>query len=258
MLAAWMRMKYPHLISGSIAASAPILQFSNITPCEVFNRILTSVFNTADNSECVGNIKRSWNVLKSLASTNEGRASLNNKFNFCTNLTKTEDIDTFIEYLSDVYGNLAMVNYPYASEFLAPLPAYPVREFCWRLGKKFNDTELMTALQSALSVYTNHTGNLKCLDISNANDVTLGVDGWDFQVCKLFLNEFYLKYNKYAILFFKACTEMVMPMCSDGKNDMFLPNAWNLEKYSEDCFKKFGVRPRENAAITYYGGANLE
>ncbi|KAL7983099.1 hypothetical protein Chor_010441 [Crotalus horridus] len=32
----------------------------------------------------------------------------------------------------------------------------------------------------------------------------------------------------------KACTEMVMPMCSDGINDMFEPQKWDFHAYSED------------------------
>lgn len=50
----------------------------------------------------------------------------------------------FLDYLTDVYGNLAMVNYPYPSAFLAPLPAYPVMEFCSRFSDKItNETELI-------------------------------------------------------------------------------------------------------------------
>jgi lysosomal Pro-X carboxypeptidase len=64
MLAAWIRMKYPHLVHGAIASSAPILQFGDSTPCDVFNRILTSVFSMAYKPACSENIHRSWNVIK--------------------------------------------------------------------------------------------------------------------------------------------------------------------------------------------------
>lgn len=47
------------------------------------------------------------------------------------------------DYLSDVYGNLAMMNYPYSTDFIAKLPAYPVREFCNRLKVPLNDTQLI-------------------------------------------------------------------------------------------------------------------
>lgn len=61
MLAAWFRMKYPHLVTGAIASSAPILQFT--ADCNRFNTILTSVFS-AGHKICAQNIKASWNVIK--------------------------------------------------------------------------------------------------------------------------------------------------------------------------------------------------
>lgn len=66
MLSAWFRIKYEHLVVGAIASSAPIFQFTDLTPCDAFNRILTSVFATAfsGNSLCRDNVKNSWNVMR--------------------------------------------------------------------------------------------------------------------------------------------------------------------------------------------------
>uniref|UniRef100_T1D3Y5 Lysosomal Pro-X carboxypeptidase n=1 Tax=Psorophora albipes TaxID=869069 RepID=T1D3Y5_9DIPT len=237
MLAAWMRIKYPHLISGAIASSAPIRQFD--TDCGVFNQILTSVFSVAYTRQCSLNIAKSWDALKNASSSADGLKMLNDKFKFCSNVTKAEDItDTFFDYLTDVYGNLAMINYPYNSTFLAPVPANPVMEFCSRLaGNYTNGTELINQLQIALSIYSNYTGQAKCLNIASAYDSNMGDAGWEFQ----------------------ACTEMWMPMCSQGGGkDMFPKKDWDEKKYSDDCFKKFGVRPNKNVAMTIYGGEYLD
>jgi lysosomal Pro-X carboxypeptidase len=72
MLAAYMRMKYPHLVVGALASSAPVMQFPDIVPCDIFNRILTSVYKVAldrnadgsSNTICVDNIKKFWGVLQ--------------------------------------------------------------------------------------------------------------------------------------------------------------------------------------------------
>lgn len=43
-LAAWMRLKYPHVAIGALASSAPILQFEDITSPESFYDIVSSDF----------------------------------------------------------------------------------------------------------------------------------------------------------------------------------------------------------------------
>lgn len=50
---------------------------------------------------------------------------------------------------------------------------------------------------------------------------------------------------------------MIMPMCSDGENDMFDPEPWSLEKYSQTCQKKWKVNPRPLMAPLIYGGKNI-
>lgn len=62
MLSAWFRSKYPHLVTGALASSAPVLQFTGVTPCDTFNMILSSVFQNALSSDCYYNIKASWDV----------------------------------------------------------------------------------------------------------------------------------------------------------------------------------------------------
>jgi lysosomal Pro-X carboxypeptidase len=43
-LAAWMRLKYPHVAVGALASSAPILQFEDIVPPETFYDIVSNAF----------------------------------------------------------------------------------------------------------------------------------------------------------------------------------------------------------------------
>lgn len=81
MLSAWMRIKYPHIITGyilllnatgrwksiflffrAIAASAPILQFTGLTPCDAFNRVVTADY-TSSSTECAETIRKSWKAL---------------------------------------------------------------------------------------------------------------------------------------------------------------------------------------------------
>lgn len=236
MLAAWLRMKYPHIVIGSIAASAPILQFEGLTPCGAYNRIVTSDFRIAYTPDCAECIRKSWKEIRDLAATDAGKTWLSNEWKLCKPLKTQDNIDEFIDFLSEVYGNLAMINYPYSTNFLAPVPAYPVKVLCSKLqNSTMSGKVLVSAIRKAVSIYTNYTGYVKCLNIDNTADSNIGEQGWDFQ----------------------ACSEMVMPMCSDGTNDMFENIPWNFNKYSDKCFKKWGVRPKSQLAISEYGGKNI-
>jgi lysosomal Pro-X carboxypeptidase len=46
-------------------------------------------------------------------------------FNLCDVPTAPENITQLIGTLSDSLGTMAMVNYPYATNFVMPLPAWP-------------------------------------------------------------------------------------------------------------------------------------
>ncbi|XP_071862941.1 lysosomal Pro-X carboxypeptidase [Bombus fervidus] len=234
MLSAWIRMKYPHVVQGAIASSAPILQFSGVTECEAFARIVTSDFKTA-HTNCPKLIRRSWNTIINITSSDKGREWLADSWKLCQPLKNSSDVQQLMSYLEDIYINLAVVNYPYEANFLTPLPAYPVKAVCKHLtNQSLVGTELLIAIQKAINIFTNYTSETKCLNL-NDSVPQLGAVGWPFQ----------------------ACTEMVMPICSDGINDMFKPRSWNLDSYTKDCMKQYSVKPLPNLVCEQYGCKDL-
>lgn len=183
MLAAWIRMKYPTYVQGAIASSAPIYQFADLTPCDSFNRIVTQVFRTSTRKgDCTTLIKRSWQAIRKITETDAGKQWLSTNWKLCKELKTNEDVDNLIEWAEDIYGNIAMVNYPYPTNFLAPIPAYPVRRVCEVLqDQSLVGKNLALAIINALSVFTNFTGTNKCIRTDSSSGA-IDEAGWDFQV----------------------------------------------------------------------------
>ncbi|RXG70442.1 Lysosomal Pro-X carboxypeptidase [Armadillidium vulgare] len=154
----------------------------------------------------------------------------------CRPLKNKEDLSYLKEFLTNVYGNLAMADYPYPASFLAPLPANPIMRVCEYLKHpNFDSTNLLVELFNGISVYFNYTKTARCLDHTKDASSLLGDEGWDFQ----------------------ACTEMVMPFCYDGKSDFFEPTPWNFTEYSEMCYSKWKVMPRPLMPEIQYGGSKI-
>ncbi|XP_077632324.1 lysosomal Pro-X carboxypeptidase isoform X1 [Crocuta crocuta] len=235
MLAAWFRMKYPHVVVGALAASAPIWQFGNLVPCGVFMEIVTADFRKSG-PNCSETIRNSWGAITRLARTGGGLDWLSEAFHLCTPLRNSRDVQHLKGWISETWINLAMVDYPYESNFLQPLPAWPIKVVCKYLNNpSLSDPQLLQNIFQALNIYYNYSGQARCLNISETTTSSLGIQGWSYQ----------------------ACTEMVMPFCTDGINDMFEPHLWNFKEYSDDCFKQWGVRPRPAWISTVYGGKNI-
>nr|CAD7398983.1 unnamed protein product [Timema cristinae] len=154
MLSAWLRIKYPHIVAGSIAASAPIWQFIGLTPCGAFNRIVTSDFQN-QTPECSNTIRKSWDFINTITSTDAGKQWLSSNWKLCKPLKTTIDIHQLKDWLSDVYINLAMVDYPYPANFLEPLPANPVKPVYEQIPLQGSSNSCPT------SIATHAEGNLQ-------------------------------------------------------------------------------------------------
>jgi len=230
MLAAYIRIKYPNLIAGSIAGSAPVKFFPGQFDCRGFYRVTTRTFeNTPAGEVCADNIRNSWAVIDQIGSHMVGKKLLSDTFNTCNVITDTAQLTDFLE---DVWGSLAMMDYPYPTDFMGNVPGWPVSVACESLNKTYGQLELLDAIHDAAQVYYNSTGTMKCLDLGDGggDSPDLGYDGWYYQ----------------------TCTEFVMPFCADGKEDMFMVHTFDLAKYEANCLKQFGTHPRPNWPEIYF------
>ncbi|XP_030479798.1 uncharacterized protein LOC115697039 [Cannabis sativa] len=228
MLASWMRLKYPHIAIGALASSAPILQFEDIVPVETFYDLTSNGFKR-ESISCFNTIKQSWDVIISEGQKNDGLLQLTKTFGFCRTLNNTDDL---INWLDSAYSYLAMVNYPYPSEFLMPLPGHPIREVCRKIDSMAGDN-ILEKIFEGISVYYNYTGKVDCFEL---DDDPHGMDGWNWQ----------------------ACTEMVMPMSSSQDSSMFPTFDFDLSSYKEECLREFNVEPRPRWITTEFGGHDIK
>eukprot|EP01063_Lacrimia_lanifica_P013700 TRINITY_DN20317_c0_g1_i1.p2 TRINITY_DN20317_c0_g1~~TRINITY_DN20317_c0_g1_i1.p2 ORF type:complete len:485 (+),score=212.62 TRINITY_DN20317_c0_g1_i1:54-1508(+) len=255
MLAAWMRMKYPHVVDGVIAGSAPILAFAGVDP--------TGSYKTTDATFGQG----FWDVVTADATPAHGArkncdvavrkafaelfaadaAALQKTFKTCT-LPDTPDKVTHVAYLQMfAWDNMAMGNFPYPSDYLTGgtghnLPTFPVRAACRELvdeaGAYPEGAELLEALNRATSLFNNASKDKACYPL----DFDLEQDGaeWDWMFC----TEMSGQETYYA---------------RNGATDMFWASPFNISFINDRCMRKYGVRPRtEWIDEEYLGGKGVD
>ncbi len=101
---------------------------------------------------------------------------------------------------------MAMVNYPYPTNFLAHLPAWPLKVSATKfenLTADASDKDMLTAFFNSYDFFFAKSEKLQALDS----------DGWNYM----------------------ACNEMVMPISQNGVSDMFWPEVWNGTARIEGC-----------------------
>lgn len=109
MLAAWFRLKYPHIAIGAFATSAPVLYFDNIiSPNHGYYSVVSKDFKETSES-CYNTIKNSWAVIDKIGSKPNGLSFLSKKFKTCKHLNNTDELKDFLDLL---YCSLAQYESP--------------------------------------------------------------------------------------------------------------------------------------------------
>ncbi|KAL6559152.1 hypothetical protein OROHE_006521 [Orobanche hederae] len=197
MLAAWFRLKYPHVAIGALASSAPILNFDNITSPFSFNNIITQDFRSE----------------------------------ICKNYISAEYLES---WLLDAYTYTAMSDYPIPTNFLNPLPAYPINQMCKAIDDPKTGNDTLRKLYGAANIYYNYTGNAKCFNLIDDSDPH-DLGGWSWQ----------------------ACTEMILLTEGNTEDSMFPASNYSYNDRLEYCKYYFNIEPRPSWISTEFGAHHI-
>jgi len=133
MLAAWMRMKFPHAIQGALAASAPIFYFKGAdgAPETKYFEVITKVFaETTPDWRCADGIQEAFLDFNAIKNNTALWDEFSKTFNLCSPIDQVSDIDDLYQHISNGFAYMAMTDYPEAADFLNPMPAWPVNASC--------------------------------------------------------------------------------------------------------------------------------
>jgi len=120
MLAGWFRMKYPSVIDGAIAASAPIWQLADTVRREeldeqavAITRGVSAVGGATD--QCRDNLRAAWPLLQQVGRSAAGRLLLSERVNSCAALETADDL---IQWAQQPYFFMAEGNFPFPSSYI--------------------------------------------------------------------------------------------------------------------------------------------
>ncbi|GMH90730.1 hypothetical protein TL16_g11853 [Triparma laevis f. inornata] len=221
MLAAWHRWKYPHLTVGALASGAPIDFYPGTGIQGDFYDAFLHTYEISQENCGV--------ELGSLLKAEYSVDDLKNNLKTCNSESAT--VEAFMFYVKGAVSSLAMIDYPYELNFIAPLPANPVEIGCGLIMTEGD--EPIVKLRNLVDLYVNYTGDLECWDLDaelvagggglvGSSDL-LGVTSWNYQ----------------------ACTELVLePITSDGFGFYPPDDGEETQRVVDRCLDMFNVTTR--------------
>ncbi|XP_076854348.1 dipeptidyl peptidase 2 [Brachyhypopomus gauderio] len=239
MLSVYMRIRYPNVVTGALAASAPILSTAGLGDSSQFFRDVTADFEKY-NPSCKDRVREAFQMLRTLAE-HEDYTRIQAAFSLCKTPSSPKDIHQLNGFLRNAFTLLAMLDYPYNTNFMIVLPAFPVKVACEVL---LNGSDVLSALRDAVGIVYNSTGEQACYDL-----YSLYVECADPTGCGLGSNSLAWDYQ--------ACTEIEMCFESNNVTDMFPPLPFTESMRGEYCAKRWAVLPRPGWLRTQYWGDDL-
>ncbi|KAH7561146.1 hypothetical protein JRO89_XS10G0179600 [Xanthoceras sorbifolium] len=173
MLASWLRLKYPHIVIGALASSAPILYFDDITPQNGYHVVVTKDFREYSES-CYNTIKESWNEIDRVGAQTNGLVNLSSIFSTCSPLDSSHKLK---RQLAVVYVVSAQYDNP---------PENWVSKVCSAIDGAPQGTDILGRVAAGLNASVFGGGPCNHISDFGLNNKS----GWHWQDIKTVLKKF--------------------------------------------------------------------
>ncbi|XP_051166527.1 putative serine protease K12H4.7 [Leptopilina boulardi] len=107
-MAVWMRQKYPHLVQGALASSAPVYAKANFY--EYLDVVTASL--SKYNKQCVVEIKNAIQIIEKNIRSKIGKELIKEEFNLCSvpDTSSLSGNGIFFEFLTETFSNIVQYN----------------------------------------------------------------------------------------------------------------------------------------------------
>jgi hypothetical protein len=234
-LSAWFRMKYPHLIDGSIATSAPVL--AQLDFPEYFEVVQNSL-----GPSCSQKVARANTLVTQMLGSPAGRSQLQKMFVTCDPIVSDDDVATFTSSLTD--GICEIVQYNNDNNNYLP---FNIPKMCSILEAGSTDDEILQAYVNFNNIWNKFSGSncteasyvsmIKQMQNTDTRSDVAAARSWTWQ----------------------TCTEYGYFQTGESKNQPF-SNTISLGWFLKQCNDIFGHPYSPNIAATndIYGAKSLK
>ncbi|XP_024947042.1 putative serine protease K12H4.7 isoform X2 [Cephus cinctus] len=234
-MAAWARLKYPHLIQGAVASSAPV--YAKADFYEYYEVVTQSLY--AYNPQCVVDIQEAFRSVEELLAVEDGHGKLKEYFNLCAapDVTDPDDLAYFMNLLAEKFAGVVQSDRIYQGKT-------SISRYCDIMTATYLGSPLQ---RLALLIYDENV----CLDANYNNMITAYRNkSWESAAATSMMRQW----------LFQACTEYGYCQTSNSDKSVF-GTLFPLEFFVNLCKNLYGDYYNEdlmNAGIKrtniMYGG----